>query len=146
MTYAVYEHFDKKDRLLYVGMSTDAWQRTLNHSLTARWFKRIKYIKITHCDNKEEALEVEKEIIQKDKPFFNLRYNRPTCFRMFLYQQEPTDDPQGCFIEDVLDDVTFPDYDNLDQLESYIHFRSHTDHSKALAAMRVLWKEYKRVR
>lgn len=56
---AVYRFFDKDKRLLYVGLSGQAFSRVMTHSCTKHWFKCVESITLEWHDTRDAAAEAE---------------------------------------------------------------------------------------
>jgi len=69
---ALYRHFDKAGKLLYVGVAIQPISRTRDHSHTAEWFHRVVRIEIEWCASREAALWAEGTAIKNEKPEFNI--------------------------------------------------------------------------
>lgn len=76
--YYLYRHFNDKNDLLYVGISSCPFKRTKNHSKTAKWFSSVSTIKIEKFDTKQEADNAETKAIFLENPKFNIR-KKPSC-------------------------------------------------------------------
>lgn len=73
MSAAVYRHFDKSGRLLYVGYSADPFKRTCGHMSKASWALEIASITIEWFPSGEEALAAEKKAIKTECPRENVK-------------------------------------------------------------------------
>lgn len=75
----LYRHFDSEGQLLYVGISINALERSLErykqHSGT-EWFPSVAKITVTDFQSRDEALEAEAKAIKAEKPKFNIRHLR----------------------------------------------------------------------
>jgi len=76
MTCSLYRHFDKDNRLLYVGVSLSALNRLAQHADASHWFADIATVKIETFEDRSVALAAEREAILKENPLHNLK--RPT--------------------------------------------------------------------
>jgi len=72
MTDQLYRHFDKNDKLLYIGISLSTVQRLGQHKHHSGWFKRIARVEIENYSTREEAVQAEREAIQKENPECNI--------------------------------------------------------------------------
>jgi hypothetical protein len=70
---ALYRHFDRRRRLLYVGMSLNTLNRLIAHRDVAHWFDHIAYVEIEQFDCRAQALNAERVAILNEKPAFNVR-------------------------------------------------------------------------
>jgi hypothetical protein len=68
---ALYRHFDKDGRLLYVGISVSAGIRNGAHKHTASWFKEITSIKIEQFQTRRDAELAEHIAISEEAPLHN---------------------------------------------------------------------------
>lgn len=68
---ALYRHFSQTGKLLYVGISLCALQRTIQHKMFAGWFDMVSRIEIQHFSDILLALEAEKIAIKSEKPEYN---------------------------------------------------------------------------
>ena len=70
----VYQHFDKRGVLLYVGISNDPKRRLREHR-DKRWFKLIYKIKQNEFKSRKLALAEEERLIKNRKPIYNKIHN-----------------------------------------------------------------------
>lgn len=68
----LYRHFDRRDRLLYVGLSINAMHRGHGHKRKV-WFTRVSKMLIENYPTKEAAMMAERVAITKERPLFNKR-------------------------------------------------------------------------
>jgi hypothetical protein len=73
---ALYRHFDKDGRLLYVGISVNVLQRTHEHR-ASHWWRKITDITIERYDSREAASAAESVAIEVEKPLYNNGKNCP---------------------------------------------------------------------
>lgn len=67
----LYRFFDEEETLLYVGISKNFGQRIKEHEKANRhWFQFQKRYALEFIDSRE-AIEIERQTIQKEKPIFN---------------------------------------------------------------------------
>lgn len=71
----LYRHFNKDDKLLYVGISLCAVHRLVTHRTESEWFEEITKITIESFNSSEDALKAEYEAIQKEFPIYNRKGN-----------------------------------------------------------------------
>lgn len=69
---ALYRHFDRDGALLYVGISLNSIQRTMQHRQGARWFEQIARIAIEWLPTREAAEAAERAAIKAERPKFNV--------------------------------------------------------------------------
>jgi excinuclease UvrABC nuclease subunit len=79
----VYWLYDKDDVLLYVGSTTSLRTRLHHHYNKASWYQRANRLETRVCENRAEALDIEREAIRRLAPMFNRqgqfnRLDRPT--------------------------------------------------------------------
>lgn len=72
METALYRHFDKDGRLLYVGISLNAVARLAQHRGVAHWFRSIARIEIEWHPTREDACAAEIEAIREELPMHNV--------------------------------------------------------------------------
>lgn len=80
---AVYRFFDRKGRLLYVGIAYDPADRWKQHAREARWWDQAADNTIDWYDTRGEAERAELTALRYEKPVFNQRdsarpYQGPT--------------------------------------------------------------------
>lgn len=76
--FAVYRHFDKDGKLLYVGKSLSPFGARLNgHRVSSFWFEEIAVVTIQHFSTDLEASVAEKEAIKRERPLYNKHHNEP---------------------------------------------------------------------
>jgi predicted DNA-binding transcriptional regulator AlpA len=68
---ALYRHFNKEGRLLYVGVSLTAIKRLVEHRNGCAWYRQIARIEVEWFDTRDEALAAEAEAIRTEKPRHN---------------------------------------------------------------------------
>lgn len=73
---ALYRHFDEAGRLLYVGISLSAFQRTRQHGQAAPWFEDVERIEIEWFSARHEAEGAEWRAIKNEKPIYNKQFNQ----------------------------------------------------------------------
>lgn len=66
----LYRHFDADGKLLYVGISLSALQRTMSHKHSG-WWEMVTRIEIERHNTRDEALDAEREAIKTERPEFN---------------------------------------------------------------------------
>lgn len=70
----LYRCFDRKYRLLYVGISLSALARLLAHR-NGSWFHKVAHIDIERLPTRRAAEEAERRAIQQERPMFNSHHN-----------------------------------------------------------------------
>ena len=68
---SLYRHFDREDRLLYVGVSMSFLHRQVAHRRTKAWFDQIAKITVEHFPSRTEALAAERKAIKSEGPMYN---------------------------------------------------------------------------
>jgi hypothetical protein len=69
----LYRHFDKDNRLLYVGISYSALSRLMEgHRSQSHWFDDIVRVEIERYPTRKDAEKAELEAIGREKPLHNL--------------------------------------------------------------------------
>jgi predicted GIY-YIG superfamily endonuclease len=72
----LYRYFDSAGVLLYVGITSDQFQRIKQHSRHAKWFYDAVRCEIEHYESREAALEAERTAIINEEPLFNLIHSK----------------------------------------------------------------------
>jgi hypothetical protein len=75
MQTALYRHWDKDDRLMYVGISLSVFKRLSDHQRTSDWASRIVRVTIEQFPTREDALDAERTAIQFEHPECNVVHN-----------------------------------------------------------------------
>lgn len=70
----LYRHFDKDNRLLYVGISLHAFKRFTQHQSTARWFDQIVKMTIDQYPMWDAAVRAERIAIKMEHPLYNIAH------------------------------------------------------------------------
>ena len=73
---ALYRHFDKGGKLLYVGIAVDPEKREYSHRREAPWAHRIDRIEVEWFNTRHKAVEAERAAIAAEKPRFNVLHQR----------------------------------------------------------------------
>ena len=68
---SVYRYFDKRDRLLYVGITTAGLSRADDHSRHSRWWTKATHATLVHYPTVIEALAAEDAAIRDEHPIYN---------------------------------------------------------------------------
>lgn len=77
----LYRHYDKEDRLLYIGVSLHLLSRIAQHRSNSHWFDSIAKITIENFETSEQVYEAEKKAIKKEKPLYNISSVKNTSYR-----------------------------------------------------------------
>lgn len=88
MKHCLYRHFDKKGRLLYVGVSLSVLHRSLWHRHKSNWYGRIATITVQWFKTRKAAIKAEGRAIRAEKPAHNImgyrHSNAPTALGDYL--------------------------------------------------------------
>lgn len=76
MSADVYFHFDKRNTLLYIGMTTRQFSRQKEHASTKTWWSDVARVECIHLPDKQAALYVEETLIRIFRPVHNVVHNR----------------------------------------------------------------------
>jgi hypothetical protein len=69
---ALYRFYDKRENLLYVGISNDPWRRWREHVYDKPWYPEVKHQAVTWYETEEEARLAETRAIRAEHPKFNV--------------------------------------------------------------------------
>lgn len=72
---ALYRFWDKKNTLLYIGISSNFLGRITQHTSTAEWFSQASHVTLEHFDSRREVEKAEKEAIKSELPLHNKTHN-----------------------------------------------------------------------
>lgn len=67
----LYRHFDASDRLLYVGISHDAWKRLRAHLARSPWRSQFFRMTVEQYPTRGAAVDAEAAAILSERPLFN---------------------------------------------------------------------------
>lgn len=70
---AVYKAYDEGGALIYVGIARNWGHRWSQHSLRSDFFERVAALKIEWFPSREMACARERQLIDEQRPRFNLR-------------------------------------------------------------------------
>jgi len=73
----VYIAKDVDGVVLYIGMTLNFRSRIDAHGKSSAWFEKCKTVEIVHCESRRIAFDMEKSLILKFKPSFNVAYLVP---------------------------------------------------------------------
>lgn len=85
----LYRHFDKRGRLLYVGISASAVQRLARHKITSEWFSAIAFVKIERFSTRAAAQQAEAAAIPKERPRYDIVHNLTDPIELPLPARKP---------------------------------------------------------
>tara|TARA_R100000030_G_scaffold3508_1_gene2572 strand:+ start:635 stop:1288 length:654 start_codon:yes stop_codon:yes gene_type:complete len=91
---AIYKHKNKNNEIIYVGISDNAHNRSIQHLSTSDWKEEISLIEVEWVENRLLAEIKEIEYIKKIKPKYNRKHNNRHS-AMYAVQQR-----LNSFIED----------------------------------------------
>lgn len=69
----VYKAVSPNGEVLYVGSSIDVERRLNEHKGACLWDRPPNKIEIIRCENRSAALKLERELIENEKPKFNVQ-------------------------------------------------------------------------
>jgi hypothetical protein len=72
-TTSLYRHYDKQGRLLYVGVSLDAFSRFLQHG---RATAEVARMDVETFQTRRDALRAERKAIESENPLHNVQHAR----------------------------------------------------------------------
>lgn len=75
MVESVYQYFDARGRLLYVGVTARNVRRAQEHAETKDWWPQATGCTLEHFDTRELALARERELIERHAPPYNTVHN-----------------------------------------------------------------------
>lgn len=70
-THVLYRYFNKKNELLYVGITNDIMNRAHAHSRDKSWYRQCAYSTMQHFKSREALAAAEVYAIQTEKPKYN---------------------------------------------------------------------------
>jgi predicted GIY-YIG superfamily endonuclease len=73
---ALYRHFDKQGRLLYIGVAVDPKKRESAHRCYSPWAADIHEIRVEWLEDRHAALVAERSAIQAEKPLHNILHQQ----------------------------------------------------------------------
>lgn len=73
--FTLYEFYDYKNNLLYIGITENFPRRLYEHSKRKHWYKHIANIRLFYYGSRGELEENEKQRIKSNEPLFNKIYN-----------------------------------------------------------------------
>lgn len=78
MTY-LYKLYSKRwhgTYLLYIGISDNWPRRMTEHAEDKVWFSKVNYIKVRKVTTRDKALKLEKRLIEKLNPKYNIQHKK----------------------------------------------------------------------
>lgn len=74
-TFHVYRFYAADDELLYVGQSARLPRRLSQHRREKDWWREVVRIELDRCESKAEALRLERDLIERRHPPYNVALN-----------------------------------------------------------------------
>lgn len=68
---ALYRYFDSDNQLLYVGISSNFYNRTNAHLAQSKWVQEAALVTIEWFESREKVEQAEKIAIQNERPMYN---------------------------------------------------------------------------
>ena len=78
----LYRYYDKRKKLLYVGITNDFKRRDSEHK-SKRWYKYATNVKLVKYKTRDKALQAEEKAIKSEKPICNKVYNKNMRFKEY---------------------------------------------------------------
>ncbi|HAW53702.1 MAG TPA: hypothetical protein DCX29_01735 [Hyphomonas sp.] len=69
---AIYRHYDRDQKLLYVGITDDMTRRSREHSKAAEWWSLVDDTRVQYVQTRAHALDLERVAIIHEKPAHNV--------------------------------------------------------------------------
>jgi predicted GIY-YIG superfamily endonuclease len=69
----LYRYFDENDRLLYVGITKNQFQRFQSHAFNTKWVELIHKATFEHYFSRSEVRQAEIAAIAAENPMFNIQ-------------------------------------------------------------------------
>lgn len=73
---AVYQLFDHRGNLLYVGITNNVQRRMRQHSKSKEWWGQVNRREVHWCDSRQSAAYREAAVIKTRRPIHNVQHNR----------------------------------------------------------------------
>lgn len=73
LPYFIYRIFDARGALIYVGQTCDLDERLVAHARSKAWWPAARRVEGSLVQNDEIAKQVEKELIRRDMPLYNVQ-------------------------------------------------------------------------
>lgn len=68
----LYRHFDASGRLLYIGVSLNAFARLAQHKAASHWYATVASMTIENFPTREDLMLAETEAIRTERPLHNI--------------------------------------------------------------------------
>jgi hypothetical protein len=72
---SVYRYYDRMGALIYVGITSRGIRRNIEHNLDREWWPYVVTQEVDHYATRDEALLLERHLIRKYEPPFNVQHN-----------------------------------------------------------------------
>ena len=72
----LYRYFDVSNRLLYIGISINAFRRLAEQIGYLSWFDQIRTVTLQRFKTMRKATKAEQKAIEREHPKFNVSHNR----------------------------------------------------------------------
>ena len=123
---ALYRHYDRQGRLLYVGITDNMTRRSKEHSGND-WWKEVDDTRVQYLDTRPHAEALERVAIQFEKPLHNVALNpearrkliRPLPERPPVHQ--PDDDPELAALREVASKLTDDQVNGITLMAKFLH-------------------------
>lgn len=67
----------QEEKLLYIGISINAYSRAKQHQVTAKWWPEATHVTFEKFPNRGAVEQAEKDAIKNEKPLYNVMHNGP---------------------------------------------------------------------
>lgn len=128
---SVYKYYDKRDMLIYVGITSRAMKRNTEHNLTKQWWPHVVRQDVEHYPTRARALAQEKRLIQKHLPPFNKQHNPSHAELVRVYERFAEAEVAYPNSVDILNETKarIPlDLVSYDEIQKEAHFVSREEH------------------
>lgn len=75
-SHSLYRLYDKRGKLLYIGISLDAAARLSNHRLERGWWQQVASVRLEQHRTRDAVLAAEKAAIRAERPRYNVAMAR----------------------------------------------------------------------
>jgi hypothetical protein len=72
VTYTLYRFYNAEGRLLYVGWTSRALVRWVEHTRYQPWWSEVSHIRVEHLPTADDAREAEIRAIRNENPLYNV--------------------------------------------------------------------------
>lgn len=70
----LYRFYDRTERLLYVGITSNPPARFVQHRQMKQWWELVETIKLSRFDTRREVIQAEAIAIRDEEPIFNVSH------------------------------------------------------------------------